>query len=475
LSYKNKYLELKNLIGGNPSGELSFGSFSDDEEEPPPTCKTVPYLGDSLVPIVIPDNIVGIIKKEDSNPRHIINYENNLSDHPLIHSIDGELLFLSLNVESASAILKNINYNINNLVPPINDANKCGLEKNRNSQYTLSEDDFIKLINFRNHGIFIKLMEKIEEQFNDGIKKIIINLQECYPSLYYYLIKNLKFRGKKCVYTKLFCNNLYEDWSDVVDVKGCEVLPKYWVQRYHVNSCFCSFIIDMDDDHNFEFPDIDIMIRDQGKKMTEQNIGIELDKYQKFTQKEKKSMSLNYRYLNCIPIDTYINRRDILVTNGIMIFYDNLKFINLHKKIEVSPQIAIRNIIEIIHKCYIENIFRIQNIENINTTRHIRQSRNKTGNYDDEALIRMNNSLQTDDELKKSLRDMYEKILGLDYSDNLYITGDFNIRLIDHDRNINSDLLRLRKKQIILNIPQYQFVDYIIKISDLGSVASRGP
>jgi hypothetical protein len=156
--YKNKYLKLKNLIGGNPSGELSFGSFSDDEEEAPLTCKNVPYLGDSLVPIVIPDNIVGIIKKEGSNPRHIINYENNLSDHPLIHSIDGELLFLSLNVESASAILKNINYNINNLVPPINDANKCGLEKNRISQFTLSEDVFIKLIIFRYHGIFIKLM-----------------------------------------------------------------------------------------------------------------------------------------------------------------------------------------------------------------------------------------------------------------------------------------------------------------------------
>ena len=431
LKYKKKYLELYKLNGGG--------------------CKCIEGISKE-----IPDTIEET-NKDDLYHEIIINkyylrdnYKNYWSDHPLISSIEEDNLFITYNVEKPNMLQNSVNDQLSYYVEINSNKEACELEKNGSSKkYTFDNEtnnDIIKHKNNKIIEIITKTVNKILKsvESTNPIKRIIISLQECYPSLYINLIKDLKFDNKNCKFTKLIPDLLYES-KNKREIKSDENFEK----KTWDYSNFCTLIFEKDKVEN----DIIKYFKNIDLKLYEYNYELGLGKQINVIQDNKSN---DDKYIRGYPCGVHINLDNDIYINGIYIQYNDLNIINFKNKetdeiifgeIKNDPlnhyQIKHDNLIEFINNFYDSN----KSFKFYETEIYDKFIENKN-----ESVKCKIDELFSSDNIK------------INSSDSFYLMGDFNF-IIDH--------------LYINNILDYNFkillesgYDYIIKISNLTDIVS---
>jgi len=194
-----------------------------------------PIITNSPSPILNEKGVIEKLKKiaydlrRSKNPNYpglpkplIENYNNFMCDHSIIYTFDKNTLLISLNVE-------------NNLLQLFDNENE-----NAND-----------IINIKNAHICQKLQDVINN-LHMYVDKIIINIQEGYPTIYKLLITNLNLDGYKGKPTKLICSYLYEGFlngpinkmSRNPDGTTSIISDVGLHTRLWLNSCFFSILFD---------------------------------------------------------------------------------------------------------------------------------------------------------------------------------------------------------------------------------------
>ena len=189
LKYKKKYQLLKNQTGSGiaQTGFLreTFTTFSNLAQ--------VPYITYGTKHDTNNNNhktICKLITKEchngDTSRMFEAIYNDSMSDHKIISYTNDIILIITFNVENISAIRKNIDYNLEMFCKKtkVSGSQKIGIPI-----IPINQHDFDIIIDYKNKYICHKLQSIINQH---TYQRIYINLQECYPSLYIYLVKNLK-------------------------------------------------------------------------------------------------------------------------------------------------------------------------------------------------------------------------------------------------------------------------------------------
>ena len=233
LKYKKKYLLLKNQSG---SGIARFEFLR---------CIFPHTFGDKKL---LPNIYYGTPSDTNNDYNKIIrrlitkhgniNYDNFLSDHKIIYKIHDNSLIITFNVEKVIDVRKNINDNL------IFFYNKT---KGRPKPIKIDDKDFNNIINYKNKHI-CECLQKIID--SGDYNKIYINLQECYPSLYIFLVRNLKVKSQFYFETtKLISDILYEKFGHSIsyeEMKFPDIKPVYDKEsdnpRYENNSSLCTLV-----------------------------------------------------------------------------------------------------------------------------------------------------------------------------------------------------------------------------------------
>ena len=314
LKYKNKYLDLKQIGGARREIQQDYLDF------------------------------VKLIKRKTVEDLRKIqiqkNYLDNLSDHKIITCIKDDILLISFNVEH----FKEIKERLPGTTP----------------------SDFQRIIDTKNRYICIKLQE-ILDLSHIHIRKVILNIQEGYPSIYRKLVNDLKFRGINGKPTKLICQNLYEGWIRAPITgeppESLLVRAKFFETEYDkhtrgwLSSCFFSIVFD-----NSDPPQIDYLLRepDIGEPIDDINYPYEvvLSKHILRNQQTCDQQLFITSHPVLLYFDLYkekkgqINKGTVILScKGIHFSIDEYDFINIHltfKGYNIYDKSRIEPLIEII-------------------------------------------------------------------------------------------------------------------------------
>lgn len=258
------------------------------------------------------------------------NYVNNLSDHLILVYVKENILFISLNVEHIVSITNNIN---NNLRYILND-----------STYNIDIIKIRKIINLKNKKIKLCIQHIIDNY--SEITKIIVNIQEGYPSIYKELVENLKFIENNGKASKLICQNVYEGFSNVplsIDpTKNISTTfePDYFEHtRCNINGCFFTIIFNRGINYNrlTYLDDRTINYRSQIIELDFNNNDYELLLGRHIYREQENCNDLLYTKPTELYISIYTKDKHgvpkgtiMLICKSILIREDDLNILNVH-------------------------------------------------------------------------------------------------------------------------------------------------
>jgi hypothetical protein len=409
-----------------------------------------------------------LIRRKDisAGPEIQQNYSNNLSDHKIITCIKNDILLISFNVEHFLQI--NIRLLNEDRIPVHTDKYKYMNETMRRAEGMIVPEYFQKIIDTKNTYICDEI-QKIINSTNETITKVILNIQEGYPSIYKKLVNTLRFRGRNGKPTKLICQNLYEGWinvpisdyqndPDIIHNRAKELEPDYGkhTRGWH-NPCFFSIVFDISLDVLYpirylsEEPSITY---DDNKKFPYE------DALSKHILRNQSITHNDHLFIQAQPVllyfDIYKNRNhginkgcSILSCRGINFSIYGYNFINIH--ISYNGDIYdISRINPVIDK-FIYNTLGIIQLREINTF----SNNPAIADYSDVVIDHYDN-------LHQILKSIYEtpRLLVLDS----ILLGDFNILPAIGGDGLNIqvyDNIRLKFTEML---PYYQGFDHFISI-----------